>query len=515
MTDYGLLSIIPAAVAIILALATKNIVLSLFVSAFLGATIVSGFNPVTGFVTLIKDYMFVQIAEPMNAQALFMMTIISGFVALLTASGGALAFSDKVTNKLNTRSKGETAIWLGGLAIWFTDTGNSIILGPLFETIVERLKISREKFAYILDMTAICDCALIPIIGWGVYTMGLVDTELVALKITDMTAWDIFIRAIPYNFYAILALLLSGYLAFTQFDYGPMLSAQNRAIKTGQTIKEGGVAMRAESKSNLPEGVKPRISTMVIPLIALFVGVFYNLIANGFPFVTVPGKMIRTSIAFGFMMATITLIIICMIRKIMTFTESLNTYLKGMTNATFMCVVLTLAWSLGGLGKTLGTAEYIVSMTKGFLSPQILPAVIFAIGAVISFATGTSWGTMAIMMPVGIPVAVAIGSPVSVVLAATISGGLFGDSSSPVSDTTILASTGAASDHIDFFKCMFPYSLTVGIVSFITFIIAGHNETPVVLLVSLIALFVLVALLHKISLKKHTFETFDTEKAIS
>lgn len=503
MTDYGILSIVPALIAICLALVTKNILLSLCISIFAGATIVAGFNPLYGFVVMIKDYMFVKLAEPMNAQTIFMMAIISGFVALLTASGGSLAFSDKVTHKLDTRAKGETAIWLAGLAVWFTDTGNSIMLGPVFESIVEKLKISREKFAYILDMTSICDCALIPIIGWGVYTMGLIDTELTALKLTNVTSWDVFVGAIPYNFYAILGLLLAGFLAFTQFDFGPMLQAQNRAAQTGQTIREGGTPMRKSTSITFAEGASHKVSTMVIPLTILFIVIFTNLIYNGFPMKRVAGTMIRTSIASGFITATITLVAICVKRKIMTFQKCLDTIMGGISNASFMGVILVLAWSLGGLSATMGTADYIINATRGFLSPALLPAIIFLIGALMSFSTGTSWGTMAILMPVGLPMAAALGVPLSVLVAAVLSGGLFGDSSSPVSDTTILASTGSACDHIDFFRAMMPYSMTVGTVSFITFIFAGMHETPIFLLASLIALFIIVTILHKLSVKKY------------
>ena len=248
--DYGILSIIPAVLAIVLAMITKNIVISLAISVFVGSTIICGWNPIAGFLEMTHTHIFTALSEPSNMQALFMMVIISGFIALLTSSGGAGAFTNLVTKKVNTRSKCEGGIWLGGLFVWFTDTGNSLIVGPIFEALAERLRVSREKFAYILDCTTSPICSMIPIIGWGVTTISLIQAELDNAAITDVSGMDVFIQAIPFNYYAILTLFMAGLLAFTQWDYGPMLKAQNRAMKTGKTLREGGVPMRSESASD-------------------------------------------------------------------------------------------------------------------------------------------------------------------------------------------------------------------------------------------------------------------------
>ncbi|WP_081578454.1 hypothetical protein [Peptoniphilus obesi] len=208
---YGFLSLLPALVAIILSVVTKNVIVSLLTSVYLGALIINSFNPFTAFVSMISDFMYVKIAEDSNAQTIFMMAIIGGFVALLTSTGAANSFAKSMTNKLNTRAKGEFSVWLGGLVIWFTDTGNALILGPIFEEILDKLKTSKEKFAYILDITSICDAALIPIIGWGVYSMGLIETELNNLNINDLTSWSVYVGAIPFNFYAILGLIMAGF----------------------------------------------------------------------------------------------------------------------------------------------------------------------------------------------------------------------------------------------------------------------------------------------------------------
>lgn len=236
---YGFLSLLPALIAIVLSIATKNIIISLLTAVYIGALIINSFNPFIALISMISDFMYVKIAEESNAQTIFMMAIIGGFVALLTSTGAANSFAKNMTHRLNTRKKGEFATWLGGLVIWFTDTGNALILGPIFEKILEKLKTSKEKFAYILDVTSICDAALIPIIGWGVYSMGLIETELKNLEISNLSSWSVYVGAIPFNFYAILALIMAGFLAISQFDYGPMLKAQHRAATKGETMRAG------------------------------------------------------------------------------------------------------------------------------------------------------------------------------------------------------------------------------------------------------------------------------------
>jgi len=505
--NYGALSLIPPILAIVLAIWTKNIIVSLFVSVIVSATIVSGWNPALGFTSMIKDYMFGALGDSMNTQALFMMVIIGGFVALLTKSGGAMAFTDMVTKKVNSRAKCETGIWLGGLFVWFTDSGNSLIVGPIFETLAERLRVSREKFSYILDCTTSPICAMIPIIGWGVYAMSLIETELNAANITDVTSWDVFTRGIPLNFYAILTLLMAGIVSITQWDYGPMLKAQNRAMNTGETIRAGGTPMRGEMKAlELPEGVTPKIYTMLVPLAVLLATMFTYLTIKGLWYTKVAGSDIRTAIASGFLLATLVLTGICVKEKIFPFKKCLDIIMGGMSNMMFMCVVLVLAWSLSGITKTIGTADYMIQISKGLLNPALLPFILFAIGAVMSLATGTSWGTMAILMPIGLPMAISFGVSLPLVSSAIISGGLYGDHVSPISDTTILASIGSACDHIDHFETQMPYGTTVAAVCAVLFLIAGWNPKPLMTLAGAVVLIALIFILHKASVKKYGHE---------
>ena len=515
--DYGILSLIPPVLAIILAVWTKNILVSLFVPVFIGATILNGWNPVLAFPSMIKDYMFVALDDSMYSQTLIMIAVIGGFVALLTRTGGAQAFTHYVTRFVDSRRKCETGMWLGGLFVWFTDNGNSLIVGPIFEALGEKMRVSREKFSYILDCTTVPICCLIPFIGWGVYTMGLVEAELTAAHVTDVTAWDAFMEGIPYNFYAILTLFMAGFVSFTSWDYGPMLKAENRAMKTGATIRQGGVPMRNEEKKiELPEGVTPKLYTVLVPLAVLLVVIFTYLTIKGLWWTKVPGTDIRTSIACGFLCSTLVLIAIAIKEKIYTFSQCLDVIVDGMKNMMFMYVVLVLAWSLSGVTKAIGTAEFITEICMNFLNPAILPFLVFLICAVMSMATGTSWGSMAIVMPLALPLAIAFEpsqTMIAVVSTAVVAGSIFGDHCSPISDTTLMASIGAASDHIDHFKTQMPYGFTVAVVSGIMYLCVGKASPFVILIAGAILLAVLIYALHKVSVKKYGFEK-DTMKEL-
>lgn len=501
--EYGILSVIPAVIAIALAIATKNIVVSLALAVFVGSTILCGWNPVLGFVEVTHTHIFNALAETSNMQALFMMTIISGFIALLTRSGGAGAFTSVVTKKVNTRAKCETGIWLGGLFVWFTDTGNSLIVGPIFEALSEKLRVSREKFAYILDCTTSPICSMIPIIGWGVTTISLIQAELDAAAITEVSGMDVFIQGIPFNYYAILTLFMAGLLSLTQWDYGPMLKAQNRAMRTGRTLREGGVPMRSENDNSPGANAKQgKVSTMIIPLACLLVVLFAILFSKDFLHTRVAGSDIRTAIASGFLFATIVLIGLCVKDKLFSFSECISIYTKGCANAMFMCVVLVLAWSLSSVTGALDTASYLIHISSGFLAPSMLPLVMFIIGAVMSFATGTSWGTMGVLMPLGLPVAINMGASLPLVSAAIVGGGLFGDHCSPISDTTVLASIGASCDHVDHFETQLPYAVTVAVICGVMFLVSGWMTSPIMLAVAVAVLTAAVFVLHKRSAKK-------------
>ncbi|MCD6434788.1 MAG: sodium:proton exchanger [Clostridiales bacterium] len=438
----------------------------------------------------------------MQRLSLANLLIIGAFVSLISASGGSIAFAKKVSNSINSRKKAEMSMWFGGLFVWFSDSVNSLLVDPVFQSIGDRLKVSREKFAYILDATSSPICALIPIISWGVYIMGLIQSELEAASITNLTSWDVFVKAVPFQFYSWLTLAMVGYVAYTQFDFGPMLKAQKRA-ETGKVLRDGATPLRNTKEFILPDGAEPKAITMILPLISLLIVMFSIFIMNGFPFEKMSGTTIRQGIAMGFITGGLICVLLSVKLGLMTFKKAEEEVFDGMRGMLYLVVLLTFAWSLGSVCKSLGTAYYIVDLTSNFLNPSFLPLILFIIGALMSLATGSSWGPYAILMPIGISVAIAMGAPLFVTVAAIISGGLFGDHCSPLSDTTILASMGAACDHMDHFQTQFPYALTVALVSSVLFLITGFYQNAIIIFPGLVVLGLLIYVLHLNSMKKY------------
>lgn len=504
MEHYGVLSIVPPILAIILALKTKNIIVSLFFGLFFGAIALAGGNPIVAFANLIPDFIYAQVATDSNMQSITNLCIIGGFVALISASGGAAAFAKTASKIVKSKRGAETSIWLGGLFVWFTDSGNSLLVGPIFQPIAEKFKVSREKFAFVLDATSSPICALVPVISWGVYIMGLIDTELEKMPELATSSWDLFIEAIPYQFYNLLMLTFVGFVCITQFDFGQMLRAQRRALKTGSTIREGGIPMRSTVEVKLPEGVEPKAVSVILPLAVMLTTMFTVFFLNGFPGKSLDGVVTRQGIALGFILGAIVAGVINWKLGVFKPIEIQNKVLDGMKDMMFLIVMMILSWSLGSVCSQMGTAYYILEVTQNFLDPAVLPAILFIIGCCMSLATGSSWGTFAILIPIGFPIAAVMGTPLAVTVAAVISGGVFGDQCSPISDTTMLASMGSACDHIDHFKTQFPYALTVASISFVLYIIAGYTEHTWITVIGIIVLFVAVTVLHKLSVKKIT-----------
>lgn len=489
MEHYGFLSILPPVIAVFLAIKTKNVISALFWGGLFGVLALCGWNPITALQTYIKDYIFVQAADGYNSSLLVMMVFIGGFVGVVTHSGGAAVFANKIAHLINTRCKAQIAVWIGGLIIFFTDSGNSLILGPSFQPVTDKLRVSREKLAWLLDCTSSPVCILIPFIGWGIYIMGLMQKEFDALKL-PLTDLDTFMRVIPFQFYAIGTLIMIPVIAYFGYEFSSMCKAEKRTVETGQPFwPEAKPARPAVDINEVHAGATT--SMMVIPLIVLFACIFGMLIPHGFPVKRVPGAILRSSLCFGYFMGALSCMFLMVKNKVKTASESFKMYMDGTKEVIFILMILVLAWSLGAVCKSLGTAKFIVSLADGSIPGWAVPFLIFVTGSAISFATGSSWGTFAILMPLAIPMSHALGAPMYASIGAVLSGGLFGDHCSPISDTTVLSSMGAACDHIDHVKTQLPYALTVALASAVCYLIAGFVDTPflIILAVALVIIF--------------------------
>lgn len=494
MENYGILSILPPLVAVILAMKYKNVLVALFAGCFIGMLAVYHWNPMTAVVAVIKEYILVQAADSYNSNLLVMMVFIGGFVGVVTYSGGAKAFAEKSVAFISSRAKAQVATWLAGILIFFSDSASPMLVGSIFQPVTDRMRVSREKLAWLLDTTASPVCILVPFIGWGIFIQGLIQKEYAALNLTE-SEWDVFLQVIPFQFYALGALVMVPLVAFLGFEFSAMYKAEKRTRETGLPYwPEANISRVFTDIEEKPGTGKARASMILVPLLILFACIVGLLVPFGFPFKKLPGPMLRTALCTGYFLGALSCIALMVTYKVNTLKEAYKMYMKGAGEMMFILMILVLAWSLGSVCKTLGTAKYIVGLAQGSIPGWSVPAILFLTGAMISFATGSSWGTFAILMPLGIPMAHALGGPLLVSIGAVLSGGLFGDHCSPISDTTILSSMGAACDHIDHVKTQLPYAGTVALSSFIAYLVAGLFPSVVVLAlaIGLVAVFLVV-----------------------
>lgn len=486
--NYGWLSLLPPIVAVVMAIKSKNVILSLFCGGFVGTMIFCMGNPFLAVKSMIGDYFFVQLTDSYNAGVIVLVIFIGGFIKLMEKSGGAQAFSKFVYRFVNTGLKAQMCAWAGGILIFFSDLGTPLLVGPVFRPLFDKLKISREKLAWILDSTSSPVAILVPFIGWGVYIMGLIQAEFENLNITQ-SDYTTFVQAIPFQIYAILAILMIPLIAFTGKDFSQMRKAERRAAGRDFAMEE-----KTEDKKTDENGKysiqNARPSMVILPIVVVFVTLFATLAPLGFPFKKVDGNAFRVALTMGYFFGALVLMVLIYIYKVKTFQETFKLYVDGMKGMTDVAVTLVLAWSLGSMISGLGTADFIVNGMKAVnFSAGLIPAAIFLFGTFVSFSTGSSWGTFAIMMPLAIPMAHAFSIPYAIAVGAVLSGGLFGDHCSPISDTTILSSTGAECDLVEHVKTQLPYALVNGVIAFLAYLFAGFTGSNLAAVLAVVALF--------------------------
>ena len=481
--NYGFLSLLPPIVAVLLAIWSKNVILSLFCGGFVGALIFCGGNPFAAVHSMIGDYFFVQLTDSYNAGVLVLIVFIGGFIKLVEKSGGAQAFSKSVYRIVNTKLKAQLCAWLGGILIFFSDLGTPLLVGPVFRPLFDKLKISRQKLAWILDSTSSPVAILIPFIGWGVYIMGLIQAEFDNLGVAD-SDYTTFVQAIPFQLYAILAILMIPLVAFTHKDFSLMKKAEEQAAANDYSF-EDSLSMADESTADAYSLQNAKPMMVILPIIVVFATLFITLAPQGFPFKKVGGNDFRVALTMGYLFGALVLMLLIRVFRVMDFKKTFKIYVDGMKSMTDVAITLVLAWSLGSMISGLGTASFIVDGLQSLnFSPVLVPAAIFLFGAFVSFSTGSSWGTFAIMMPLAIPMAHAFAIPYAIAAGAVLSGGLFGDHCSPISDTTVLSSAGAECDLVEHVKTQLPYALINGVIALFCYILVGFTHSPLVVVLA-------------------------------
>jgi Na+/H+ antiporter NhaC len=493
LTLPGWFSILPPLLAIAMALIFREVVVSLFAGVWLGAFFIVGLNPFTAVLRSIDTFIAPALGDGDHAAIVIFSLLLGGMVGLMGRSGGTQGIVNAVAPMATNRRRGQLATYLSGLLIFFDDYANTLIVGNTLRPITDRLRISREKLSYLVDSTAAPVAAIVFVSTWAGYEISLISDGLkaaaaqvastdpaLASQLGGANPFTVFMSSIPYLFYPILALAMVFLVAWTQRDIGPMRSAEQRAAR-GEGLYRPGAMLMVDTSAELMspvEGKPQRWYNAAIPVITVIVVVLLGLYIDGRASLGRPGTLTEilgeansfNALLWGSLCGVLVAFLLATTQRILKMQEAIEAWAGGMRAMLLAMIILVLAWSLGAATEMIGTAQWVshILETAGF-PLRLLPASVFVAAAVIAFATGTSWATMAILIPLVIPLAVTLGGGEHYgVLLGTISsvlaGAIFGDHCSPISDTTVLSSMASASDHVDHVRTQLPYALVVAVV---------------------------------------------------
>lgn len=487
MTDYGFWSILPPILAIVLAIRTRQVYISLGLGIWAGWIIINGGNFLSGSRDTIHAIVAVFSNEGSTQTVLFTL-LIGSLMAFIQKSGGVSGFISMIEKKLKKKghSKKRIQYWaaLTGLLIFVESNISALTVGTLYRPVTDRLKLSREKLAYLADSTSAPSSILVPLNAWGGFIMGLLllqgfDQPFITLA-----------SAIPFNIYPILAVMLVFFIISTGRDYGPMRIAEMRADKQGKPLRDGATPVVSSDITLLEakEGKPQRGINMLLPVGIMVIAMPFMLITTGWTeantgtsdsFINHSIQAIGNSsgaesVLYSVIISLLASTILFRVQKILSVREMASTALKGMSGMVPMALLMVLAFAIGNLCNELGTGEYVAEITRRWLSPSLAPLLIFLTSCFIAFSTGTSWGTFAIMISIAMPVAVSMEINISLALGAALGGGIFGDHCSPISDTTMISSMASASDHIDHVRTQLPYALTAGTLTALAYLFLGY-----------------------------------------
>ncbi|AMK14637.1 Na+/H+ antiporter NhaC family protein [Methanobrevibacter olleyae] len=525
---FGILTLLPPLVAITLAFITKETILSLFIGVFVGEFMVS-VNDLNIISSAINAFlaMGTQIiscmADPWNAGIILQCLLIGGVIQLVTKMGGAKALADEFAKRADTPRKAQIFTEFLGLCIFFDDYANSLIVGPIMRPVMDKLKVSREKLAFVVDATAAPVAGIAIISTWIGLEISLITQGFKSIGM-EVSGFGIFLQTIPFRFYNILILIFIVLSAVTLYEFGPMKKVEQKARQRKESEPVKSLESTSFDDVKPVEGIKLSIWNAIIPIATLIIGALIAFYWSGYT--TILGgedqaliTLMKTSpLSFNgilealsasdasvalfqaALLASIVGILMAVLQRIMTIEEAISEWIGGMKTIVITGVILLLAWSLGGVIGDLGTADYLVGVLKGAIPIFILPTLIFILGALISFATGTSYGTMSILMPLTIPLAWAVNPEMGFVIVCTsgvLTGAIFGDHCSPISDTTILSSMGTSCNHIAHVQTQIYYAIFVAAIAIVFgYIPAGFGipwyfSIPVAIVVMYIGLMLL------------------------
>ena len=494
-------SLVPALVAIVLALITKEVYSSLFVGILFGGLLYSGFNLVATMEHVFVDGMIGSLADSWNAGILIFLVILGAMVQMMNRAGGSAAFGRWAAANVKSKVGAQIATIFLGMLIFIDDYFNCLTVGSVMRPVTDKHGISREKLAYLIDATAAPVCIIAPISSWAAAVTSSVD---------GLNGLDLFIKAIPYNFYALLTILMMFVLAIGKFDFGPMDLAE--AAQRVQHKSEGhlpGEATIGSTQNEVEDNPKGRVIHLILPIIVLIICCVIGMIYTGDYFngasfsEAFANSDASVGLVFGSVVALIFTIIFFVATGVISFKNCMSCIPDGFKAMVPAILILTFAWTLKAMTNSLGSDVFVDNMVQNFADNNavmsLIPAFVFVVGCIISFATGTSWGTFGILIPIVAKVFdYDINNTLMVIcVSACMAGAVCGDHCSPISDTTIMASAGAQCEHINHVSTQLPYAITAALLSLVAYIFAGFVRNAVASLAFGVVLTVVVLLVIK------------------
>jgi len=474
-------SLLPAVIAIGLALITKEVYSSLFVGILAGGAIYAGFNFETTVTHVFSDGFVASAADSYNMGILVFLVMLGALVAMMNKAGGSAAFGRWAAKHIKSRAGAQLATIVLGCLIFIDDYFNCLTVGSVMRPVTDKNKISRAKLAYLIDATAAPVCIIAPISSWAAAVAGFAQGE------GPMSGISLFVRAIPFNFYAILTIVMMLVLVFTRFDYGPMVKHEKNAVEKGDLFTFGGEEFLSSTDDDAKANPKGTVFDLVIPVVFLIFACVIGMVYSGGYFtsgseghgnfvIAFSNSDASVGLVYGSFITVIFAVIYFLCRRVLSFKSIMESVPEGFKAMVPAIMILICAWTLKAMTDSLGAKIFISNLVKGSAAgfQAFLPAIIFLIAVGLSFATGTSWGTFGILIPIVLSVfGEASGNLTIVAISACMAGAVCGDHCSPISDTTIMASAGSQSNHLNHVSTQLPYALTVAAVSFVTYVFAG------------------------------------------
>ncbi|MGS2765105.1 Na+/H+ antiporter NhaC family protein [Sinomicrobium sp. M5D2P9] len=489
MDNYGFLSVLPPVLAIILALRTKQVYLALLFGIWFSWLIMNDWNVLDGTLATIEGLVDV-FKSPGNTRTIMFSALVGALLLFIQYSRGVEGFIlqlNKLIVYFEKKQKGYSRVivqllaMLTGLLLFVETNISSLTVGTLYRPVFDELKIPREKLAYIADSTSAPSSILIPFNAWGAFVMGLLVTQGIEAPFSLM------LSTVAYNFYPLLAIVIVLIVVLTKKDIGPMAKAEQRTRETGKLMNDNAKPMLSDEVTSFEtkEGVRPQAFNMIVPLAVMVVMMPVNLAYTGWGnvegadsfsehlFRSIGQGSGSSAVLYAVLASILTAMVMYRAQGIMKTKEMIDITLKGISELMPLALLMLFAFAIGNACNELGTGQFVADFSRNWLSPEFLPAIVFLISAFIAFSTGTSWGTFAIMMAIAVPMAEIHQSELTLVVAATLGGGVFGDHCSPISDTSIISSMASGSDHIDHVNTQLPYALIGGVLTTLLYLVFG------------------------------------------